>query len=187
MYMAAIAGERRNIIHTIKTYGRQLSGFIRSRVSTREDAEDILQDVWYQLSNLPDTAAIENISGWLYRVAKNRIIDKSRKKKERVLEAYEYESDEGTLHFADFLPADNQTPETAYLRELFWEELFEALGELPEEQRQVFIWNELEDMTLQEIADRQQEKLKTVISRKRYAVEHLRRRLENLYNDIINY
>ena len=185
--MADMAAGKQNIIQTIKEFSQQLFGFIRSRVGTNEDAEDILQDVWYQLSSQPEIDSIESISGWLYRVARNKITDSFRKKKNELLEDYAYEDDEGSLYLPDLLLEDIDTPETEHLRNLFWQELFAGLKELPEKQRQVFILNELEDMTLQEIADAQQENLKTIISRKRYAVLHLRKKLENIYNDIINY
>ena len=87
--------------------------------------------------------------------------------------------------FKDLLLADDGTPESDYLRELFWQQLMEALDELPENQRQVFVWNELEDETFQEIADRTGENIKTLISRKRYAVQHLRKRLAGLYQDLL--
>ncbi len=182
-----MAGRQQNIIQAIQNYGRQLFGFIRSRVKTNEDAEDILQDVWYQFSNQPEREAIESVSGWLYKVARNKITDRYRKKKNESLEDYSFYDEEGGLNFKEMLLADNNNPETEHLRQLFWEELFAALDELPENQRSVFTRNELEDMTLQEIADKDGEKLKTIISRKRYAVLHLRKRLESLYNDIINY
>lgn len=178
---------QQNIIETIKTYGKQLFGFIRSRVQTNEDAEDILQDVWYQLSNLPEFDTIESVSGWLHRVARNKITDSFRKKKESALEEEGYEDDEGEFHLPDIMIAENESPETEELRQLFWEELFQALDELPENQRQVFVKNELEEITLQQIADEEGENIKTIISRKRYAVQHLRKRLENLYNEIFNY
>lgn len=185
--MAEMATQKQNIIKTIKAYSKQLFGFIRSRVNTNEDAEDILQDVWYQLSNHQEKETIENISGWLHRVARNKITDSYRKKRDELLEDYSYYDEDNELHVMDILQADNHTPETEHLRQLFWEELMAALSELPENQKQVFILNELEDKTLQEIADMQNENLKTIISRKRYAVQHLRNRLENLYNDFINY
>jgi RNA polymerase sigma factor (sigma-70 family) len=162
-------------------------GFIRQRVNTDEDAEDILQDVWYQLSSVPEIEAIEQIGSWLYRVARNRIIDKYRKQKPDSLEDYGYEDEEGEFYFKDILLADDGTPETVYMRELFWEQLGIALAELPENQRQVFVWNELEDQTFQEISDRTGENIKTLISRKRYAVQHLRRRLESVYQEFVNY
>jgi RNA polymerase sigma factor (sigma-70 family) len=162
-------------------------GFIRQRVNTDEDAEDILQDVWFQLSSVPEIEAIEQIGSWLYRVARNRIIDKYRKQKPDSLEDYGYEDEEGEFYFKDILLADDGTPETVYMKELFWEQLGIALQELPENQRQVFVWNELEDQTFQEIADRTGENIKTLISRKRYAVQHLRRRLESVYQEFVNY
>ena len=90
------------------------------------------------------------------------------------------------VHFKDILFADETDPATTQIKKLFWEELFIALDELPENQRQVFVWNELEEMTLQQIADTTNENLKTIISRKRYAVQHLRKRLEYVYNDLLN-
>src|SRR5947207_13772504 len=128
--MAEIAGEKSNIIQTIKSYGKQLFGFIRSRVPTNEDAEDILQDVWYQLSNQPAPEEIDSMSGWLHRVAKNKITDKYRKKKEDSLDDFFYEDDDG-LNIADiFLGDDNNTNEKE-LQQIFWETLFIALDELP--------------------------------------------------------
>jgi len=183
----AEAMAKQTIIQAIKDYGQQLFGFIRSRVGTDEDAEDILQDVWYQFSNIAEVEAIESVSGWLYRVARNKITDNYRKRKNEPLEERLLENDEGEMNFREILLADNPDPEAENLKQLFWEELFNALNELPENQREVFILNELEEMTLQEIANRKNENLKTIISRKRYAVQHLRQRLESLYNDIVNY
>ncbi len=175
------------IIQTIKAYGKGLFNFIRGRVTTREEAEDILQDIWYQLSHVTDLAEVEQMSGWLFRVAKNKIIDRSRKKTIESLDNFTYLGEEGEYNFGDVLLIDDTDPETEYLKEIFWQELFTALDELPENQKQVFIWNELEDKTLQQIADMTGENLKTVISRKRYAVKHLRKRLENLYNEFLDF
>lgn len=183
----AVAMAKQTVIQAIKDYGRQLFGFIRSRVGSDEDAEDILQDVWYQFSNLSEVDAIESVSGWLYRVARNRITDSYRKRKSESLDARLAESEDADMSFKELLLADSPNPEEENFRQLFWDALFRALDELPENQREVFILNELEEMTLQEIADLKKEKLKTIISRKRYAVQHLRQRLENLYQDIINY
>jgi RNA polymerase sigma factor (sigma-70 family) len=185
--MAEIAGEKNNIIQTIKSYSKQLFGFIRSRVPTNEDAEDILQDVWYQLSNQSSPEDIESMSGWLHRVAKNKITDKYRKKKEQSLDDNFNYDEEDTLNIADIFLADDNNADTKELQQIFWETLLNALEELPQNQRDVFILNELEDKTLQQIADIQVEKLKTIISRKRYAVQHLRNRLEDLYNEFMNY
>lgn len=180
-----MADEKQNIVHVIREYGRGLFGYIRNRVNTTEDAEDILQEIWFQLSNRSDGETIESISGWLYSVARNRITDSYRKKKNEALGSYVI-TDEEDWHLPDFLSSESSDPETEDLKKIFREELTDALAELPENQRNVFIWNELEDITLQEIADRENENLKTIISRKRYAVKHLRSKLENLYNDFIN-
>lgn len=179
--------KNQNILQTVNRYGKQLLGFIRGKVATDEDAEDVLQDVWYQLSSMGEIDAIESISGWLYRVAKNKITDRFRKKKSDSLEDFMFESADGEVHFKEILLADAQTPEEAYFKKLFWDELMEALNELPEKQRSVFIQNELEDISLQEIADKTGENIKTIISRKGYAVKHLRERLHTLYQDFINY
>nr|WKN37371.1 sigma-70 family RNA polymerase sigma factor [Tunicatimonas sp. TK19036] len=174
------------VVQVVKDYGTRLFRFIRGRVRSDEDAEDILQEVWYQLSHSVNIDEIGQISGWLYRVARNKIVDKYRKKKPESLEDYDY-GEEGEFSLKEILLADDSDPETEYLKELFWQELFMALEELPANQRLVFMENELENKTLQQIADETGEKLKTVISRKGYAVKHLRRRLETLYNEFISY
>jgi len=181
-----MTAEKQNIIQAIKSYGRQLFGFIRSRVRNEEDAEDILQDVWYQLSSQPDVTTIESMSGWLYRVARNRITDNYRKKKEEALDEWDGEEEEEDWSIPLLLTADKPDPETAQLQALFRESLFRALEELPENQRNVFIWNELQEITMQEIADREKENIKTIISRKRYAVQHLRSRLAFFYQELVN-
>lgn len=177
------------LLETIKSYSKGLLGFIRKRVKNDADAEDILQDVWYQLSNVVNVAPIEQTSAWLYRVAKNRISDKHKKHTETLLEDMlnNEEDEEGAPDFKSILMAETTTPETEYLRNLFWEQLFVALDELPESQRQVFIWQELEDKSFDEIAELTGEKFNTLVSRKRYAVLHLRKRLKQLYKEITEY
>lgn len=185
---STMAEERKqNISSIVKAYSTRLFRFIRSRVSTNADAEDILQEVWYQFSRLVDIEPIEQVSGWLFRVARNRITDRYRKRKNESLEGFAYADGDGDVLFKELLLADNATPETELLRQVFWETLFEALEELPENQRNVFVWNELEGQTLQEIADRTSVNLKTIISRKRYAVLHLRKELETLYEEFLEY
>jgi len=174
-----------SITRTIQQFGKNLFGFVRTKVKTTEDAEDILQDVWYQLSNLNNIAELENISGWLYEVARNKITDRSRKKTNLALEDYTYQSDEGEFNFKEILLLDdNNNPELAFFKEIFWKEFQTALDELPENQREVFLLNEMEDMTLQQIADQKGENLKTIISRKGYAVKHLRNKLNYLYKEL---
>jgi len=143
-----------------------------------------LQDVWYQFSNIMNSEPIELTSAWLYRVAKNRIIDKYRRQEPDSLDGMFTGDDEGEFNFREILLADDANPETEHLRNLFWEQLFAALDELPEEQKQVFVLNELEDISFSEISERTGEKINTLISRKRYAVLHLRKRLEQLYKEI---
>jgi len=178
-----MANRQQSIQMAVQDYGKRLFRFIRSRVKTEEDAEDILQDVWYQLSSIIDTEPIELLSSWLYRVSKNKIVDKKRKRKPLSLDDLAYIDKEGELVFPEALQTDHRNPETELERVHFRELFYEALNELPEKQRNVFVWNELEDLTLQEIADKTGESIKTIISRKRYAVAHLRKRLRHMYED----
>jgi len=176
---------KQNIIEAVRDYGRRLFYFIRGRVDSDEDAEDILQDVWYQFSNVMNSEPIEQTSAWLYRVARNRIIDKYRKVEPDSLEQMLGDDENSEFDFRELLLAGDEDPETEHLRNLFWEQLFTALDELPEEQKQVFVLNELEDISFNEIALRTGEKINTLISRKRYAVLHLRKRLEQLHKEIL--
>jgi len=178
-----MAQQQQIIRNAVKNYGKRLFSFIRSRVKNKEDAEDILQDVWYRLISIIDTEPIEQLSAWLYRVSRNRIVDKNRKQTTELLEDLAYEDEEGELVFPEVLLTDNMTPQKELERANFREAFYAALNELPEKQREVFIQNELEDMTLQEIADKTGESIKTIISRKRYAVVHLREHLQDMYND----
>jgi|SRR5579859_1222525 len=173
----------KNIASVISRFGKRLLGFIRQRVASQADAEDILQEVWYQLTTTVDTEPIEQMSGWLFSVARNKIIDRYRKKKPESLESL-LDSDGEGRDLTGILLDNSQNPETANLRALFWKTLEEALDELPEEQKAVFVWNELDDLSFKEIAERTGEKVNTLISRKRYAVLHLRERLLTLYDEI---
>jgi RNA polymerase sigma factor (sigma-70 family) len=176
-----------NVVQVVREYSKRLFGFIRNRVRSDADAEDILQDVWYQLSNVVDTEPIEQLSGWLFKVARNKVTDRYRKRSTEPLEDYTTTDEDGDLHFRDLMLIDENTPETEHLRAIFWDALFAALDELPKNQKDVFVWNELEDETFQQISDRTGENIKTLISRKRYAVQHLRARLETLYGEILDY
>lgn len=170
---------------TIQAFGKKLFGFIRGKVRSNEDAEDILQDVWYQLSSFGNLEDIENVSAWLYQVARNKVTDKYRKKTTDSLEDYAFEDSDGDLMFKEILLLDeSNNPDLALFKEAFWVELEKALQELPENQREVFVLNEMEDLTLQQIADLKGENLKTIISRKGYAVKHLRNRLNYLYTEL---
>lgn len=180
------AKRERKISKVINEYGSKLFRFIRGRVSTNADAEDIVQEVWYQLSRVVELDSIEQISAWLYKVARNRITDTYRKRRPELLEDGSISADEGSFNFMEILMSDAETPEESNLKSLFWEELFRALDELPEKQRDVFVWNEIDGLTFQQIADRSGENIKTLISRKRYAVQHLRVRLEELYAEFMD-
>ena len=181
------ADRKRNITQVITDYSKRLMGFIRKRVNNEADAEDILQDVFYQF--VGNTQPIEQMTAWLFTVARNKIIDRQRKKKPEALEDLfgEEEGEESGLNWTEFLFDASDNPEKDYLRTLFWEELNNALNELPEEQRQVFILNELEGVPFKEIAERTGETVNTLLSRKRYAVLHLRERLSVLKDELLNF
>ena len=178
----------KNITSVIGRFGKRLLGFIRQRVGNEADAEDILQDVWYQLTTTVDTEPIEQVSGWLFAVARNKITDRYRKKRPESLDSLLHTGDEaGGPDLAGILLDNSNNPEAANLRALFWKTLQEALDELPEEQRAVFVWNELDDLSFKEIADMTGENVNTLLSRKRYAVLYLRERLLALYQEIIEH
>ncbi|MBL3657946.1 RNA polymerase sigma factor [Fulvivirga sediminis] len=171
-----------------KERGRLLS-FIRARVNNMEDAEDILQDVLYQFVDGYGTIrSIEKATSWLFRVARNKIIDSYRKRSVRSdnvkLDQVGYDSEEGNIMLKDILPDIGDTPEEVHFREVIWEAITAALGELPEEQRDIFILHEFEDQSFKEISSRLGIPVNTLISRKRYAILALRKKLENLYKEL---
>ena len=183
-----MAAERnRNITTTIKAMSKKLFGFIKQRVASNEDAEDILQDVFYQFAGNPEP--IEQTTAWLYKVARNKITDSYRKQKlplaDDVLPTTE--SDDDSFDWKDMMFSNDSTPETEYLRNLFWEELKAALDELPAAQRDVFIQNEIDGIAFKDMAAASGESVATLISRKRYAVLHLRSRLSVLKDELLNY
>jgi RNA polymerase sigma factor (sigma-70 family) len=177
----------KSITNTVKQFGDKLLGFVRPKVRTEEDAEDILQDIWYQLTSLNDIEELRNIGAWLYQVARNKIVDRYRKKTTDSLEDFEYQNEEGEFNYKEILLLDDSNdPEIQFFKEMFWEELTEALKDLPPKQREVFELNEIEGFTLQHIADQKGENIKTIISRKGYAVKFLHNRLAFLYNELNN-
>lgn len=166
----------------VKRERKRLSDFIRRRITDESDAEDVLQDVFYQLLTSPSvTEPIENLTAWLFAVARNKVVDWYRKRRPAPLRRG---GDEGPLDLEDVLfdPADG--PDRAYWRAAVWAELADALDELPEEQRDVFVAHELEGASFKQIAERTGEPLNTLLSRKRYAVLYLRERLRDLYDDL---
>jgi RNA polymerase sigma factor (sigma-70 family) len=175
------------VTSVIEKYGKQLFGFLRNKLGNAQDAEDILQEVWFQTSNVANLHDIQNISSWLYSVARNKVTDSYRKKKTDLLDDFSDEGDEENSSFKQVLLIDeNAQPELALFKELFWKELMQGLEELPVKQKDVFVLNELEDFTLQEIADKQGESIKTIISRKGYAVKYLRKKMNYLYQELNN-
>jgi|SRR5450432_3504202 len=173
------------ITSVVKDYSRRLFGFIRKRVQNEEDAEDILQDVFYKL--IGNTEPIEQISGWLFKVARNKIIDRNRKKQFGSTDSFFADSEEGdAAEWMEMLFDESSNPETIYLRNLFRETLKEALDELPEEQKQAFILNEIEGISFKDMSTTLDIPVNTLISRKRYAVIHLRNRLSDLREALLN-
>lgn len=177
------AEKNRHVTAVVGSLGQRLRRFIRARVDTEADAEDVLQDVWQQLLTTLDAGPVEQVGAWLYRVARNRIIDRYRKPSMASLDALAEDAAEDGFDFAEFLLRDDTTPRTEHLRQRFWDELYAALAELPEEQRQVFVWHELEGLSFDDIAALTGDNVNTLLSRKRYAVLRLRVRLEPLRDE----
>jgi len=167
------AQERERIAVVVRREESRLRNFIRGRVADPRDAEDILQDVFAELVEANQLLMpIEHMSGWLFRVARNRIIDLFRKKKGESLE------------LEDLLPSPDAGPDAELARGMLLEALEAAIAELPPEQRDVFVAHELEGRSFKEMADESGVSINTLLSRKRYAVLHLRERLRTIYDDL---
>lgn len=168
---------------TFRSERKRLFDFIRRRVRTNEDAEDIMEDVFYQLlSSSSVTEPIEKMTSWLFTVARNKVIDWYRKKRPESLPR-DLDDPSLPLNLEDILYDATQNPDQVYARSLVWTELAEALDELPEEQKQVFVMHELEGKSFKEIAEITGEPQNTLLSRKRYAVLYLREQLQELYDE----
>ena len=177
---------KNNITEVINQYSKRLMGFIRKRVSNEADAEDILQDVFYQF--IGNTKPIEQLTAWLFTVTRNKITDRQRKHKPDLLEDVYTDADgEASFDWTEIFFDESNNPETTYLRNLFWEVLHGALNELPAAQREVFILNEIEGIPFKTIAEQSGETINTLLSRKRYAVLHLRERLGSLRDELLNH
>jgi len=162
----------------------RLRDFIRWRVPDPRDAEDILQDVFYELVEANRLLMpIEHLTGWLFRVARNRIIDLLRKNKPEDFSDVAADEDDELPQLEDLLPSPNAGPEALYARNVLLDELELAVDELPEEQREVFVAYELEGLSFKEIAAETGENINTLLSRKRYALLYLRKRLQNIYDE----
>jgi RNA polymerase sigma factor (sigma-70 family) len=175
----------RRISETVERERARLRNFIRKRVADPGDAEDILQDVLYELVEAYRAMKpLEQVSAWMFRVASNRIIDLFRKKKpEAFSEAAEVGEDGELLTLDDLLPSPDAGPEAAYARSVLLDEMDAALDELPDEQREVFVAHELQGRSFKELAAESGLSVNTLLSRKHYAVAHLRRRLQAIHDE----
>ena len=176
------------ITEVVEREQSRLRCFIRRRVPDPGDVEDILQDVFYELVEANRLLVpIDHLTGWLFRVARNRIIDLFRKKKPESFSDAAVVDEEGELlRIEEMLPSPDAGPEALYLRNMLVDELEDALDELPEEQREVFVAHELEGRSFRELAAETGVSINTLLSRKRYAVRHLRKRLGDIYNQFTN-
>jgi len=172
------------ISDVVKREQFRLRNFIRRRVPDRRDVEDILQDVFVELVEANRLLMpIEHVTGWLFRVARNRITDLFRKKKpESFSDAAVAEEEEG-LRLEDLLPSPDAGPDALYARHVLLDELEAAIDELPEEQREVFVAYELEGRSFKDMSAETGVSVNTLLSRKRYAVLHLRQRLRSIYDE----
>jgi RNA polymerase sigma factor (sigma-70 family) len=171
------------IVAAVQQYGRRLMGFIRQRVRG-DEADDLMQEVWLQLARVGDLDQIEELGAWLYQVARSKIIDRSRKKRALTMSELDIiKDDEHTLEEVMFV--NSITPEDETLRKLLWDEFEIAVSELPAEQRDAFIQNEIVGLTFDEMSKQSGVNIKTLISRKRYAVQKLRARMELVRKDFL--
>jgi RNA polymerase sigma factor (sigma-70 family) len=181
-----MADTEKEIAATVLRESLRLGNFIRRRVRDPTDAEDILQDVFYEFveaCRLP--APIEHASAWLYQVARNRIVDRFRKKRELALDGLsQSDEEEDGLRLDLALPSTEDGPEAAYARSILLKALEEALGELPEKQREVFIGHEIDGQSFQEMSAQLGVGVNTLLARKRYAVLKLRERLQTVYDEL---
>jgi RNA polymerase sigma factor (sigma-70 family) len=173
------------ISEVVKRERSRLRNFIRRRVPDPSDAEDIVQEVFYELVEANRLLMpIEHVTGWLFRVARNRITDLFRKKRPESFSEAAVEDEEGELvQIEDLLPSPDAGPGALYLRNVLLDELELALDELPDDQREVFIAHELEGRSFKEMAAETGVSVNTLLSRKRYAVLHLRKRLQDIYDE----
>jgi RNA polymerase sigma factor (sigma-70 family) len=187
--LAMIAEQDQRLSEAIDREQGRLRNFIRRRVADEAEAEDILQDVFYELIEAYRLMKpIEQVGAWLFRVARNRIIDAFRKKKpEALADQRSQENEEGeSVTLEDLLPSPEAGPDAEYARNILLEELDAAVDELPEDQREVFVAHELEGRSFKEISAETGVSVNTLLSRKHHAVLHLRRRLRSIYEELRN-
>ena len=185
--MIATMEQDRQISEVIAAERSRLRSFIRKRVPNEADVEDLLQEVFYELVEANRLLMpIDYVTGWLFRVARNRITDLFRKKKaETFSDAAVMDEDGELMPIEDLLPSPDAGPEALFVRSVLLDELKSALGELPAEQREVFIAHELEGRSFKELSAESGVSVNTLLSRKRYAVLHLRRRLQSIHNEFM--
>jgi RNA polymerase sigma factor (sigma-70 family) len=178
----------RQISDVVTREQSRLRNFIRRRVADPLDADDILQDVFYELVEANRLLMpIDHVTGWLFRVARNRITDLFRKKKPLTFSDADLVDEDGEmLHVEELLPSPDAGPDALYARGVLLEELESAIDELPEEQRDIFLEHEIVGRTFKELAEETGVSINTLLSRKRYAVLHLRERLQNIYQELGN-
>lgn len=184
----AMAGQNLQISEIVSKERTRLRNFIRQRVADPAEAEDIVQEVFYELVEANRLLMpIEHVTGWLFRVARNRITDWFRKKKPELFADAAIEDEDGDiLPIEQMLPSpDAAGPEAEYARTVLLEELEDALDELPAEQREVFVAHELEGRSFREMSAETGLSINTLLSRKRYAVLHLRERLQHVYDEFM--
>ena len=178
---------KKTVSEVFTDYRERLMKYIRSRVKLLEDAEDILQETFYQFARIDNMVnPVENLTSWLYTTARNKIIDHYRKKKVRQSpKSYDDDEDYILEEIADLIYGEKTMPETEMLRAILLEEIQKSIAELPKEQRDVFQMTELLGFSVKEVSEKTNMPLNTVLSRKHYAVKFLRKKLKNLYNDIV--
>ncbi|HEV2470723.1 MAG TPA: sigma-70 family RNA polymerase sigma factor [Candidatus Sulfotelmatobacter sp.] len=173
-----------HISDVVKRERTRLLNFIRRRVPDPGDAEDVLQDVFYRLVEANRLLMpIEHVTGWLFRVARNRITDLFRKREPETFSDIVADENGETMSLEDLLPSPDAGPDALYAREVLLDELEDALEELPEEQREVFVAHEFEGRSFKELSAKTGASVNTLLSRKRYAVLHLRERLRRIYEE----
>ncbi|SRR6266496_1211687 len=183
-----MADQDQRITEAISREQSRLRNFIRGRVAEQGDAEDILQDVFYELVEAYRMMKpVEQVTGWLFQVARNRITDLFRRRKREASENHSsaLDDEESSFQVLDLLPTAVEGPDAAYARSVLLEELDAALEELPEDQRQVFIAHEVMGYSFKEIAGQTGANVNTLLSRKRYAVLYLRQRLQAIYEEFV--
>jgi len=185
--VALMSEQDRRISEVVAKQGARLRNFTRKRVPNDADVEDLLQEVFYELVEANRLLMpIEYVTGWLFQVARNRITDLFRKKKPETFSDAAVVDEEGELlQVEDLLPSPDAGPEAAYVRNQMLQELELALAELPEEQRQVFVAHELEGRSFKELSEESAVSINTLLSRKRYAVLHLRERLQSIHDEFL--